>query len=118
MNLSPSVADVLKRHVTLEVESIDRMFLDVYQLSLQTEKSVYRFLSDQCGHGSVSSKHFQTITHAFIAGIESFALKNHIPFRTFERKERKDDVPAAYRKDFRGTEGILFFGISKVDPIV
>jgi hypothetical protein len=110
MSLPQSVADVLKNHVTLEVESIDRMYLNVYQPTLQTEKNVYRFLRDQCGHGSVSSKHFQSITHGFIARIESFALKNRLPLRAFERKERKDDVAVAYRKAFRGSEGVLFIG--------
>ena len=31
MSLPRSVAEVLKQHVTLEVEGIDRMYLNVYQ---------------------------------------------------------------------------------------
>ena len=36
MTLPRSVADVLNDHVTLEVEGIDRMYLNVYQPRLQT----------------------------------------------------------------------------------
>ena len=36
MSLPRSVAEVLKQHVTLEVEGIDRMYLNVYQPRLQT----------------------------------------------------------------------------------
>ena len=35
MSLPRTVADVLSQHVTLEVESIDRMYLNVYQPRLQ-----------------------------------------------------------------------------------
>ena len=35
-----TVADVLGQHVTLEVESIDRMYLNVYQPRLQYDRGV------------------------------------------------------------------------------
>ena len=40
MSLPRSVAEVLKQHVTLEVEGIDRMYLNVYQPRLQTDRGV------------------------------------------------------------------------------
>jgi hypothetical protein len=36
MTLPRSVADVLERHVTFEIESIDRMYLNAYQPLLQS----------------------------------------------------------------------------------
>ena len=39
MSLPRSVAEVLKQHVTLEVEGIDRMYLNVYQPRLQTDRA-------------------------------------------------------------------------------
>ena len=38
-----SVADVLGQHVTLELEGIDRMYLNVYQPRLQTDRGVAAF---------------------------------------------------------------------------
>ena len=38
MSLPRTVADVLSDHVTLEVEGIDRMYLNVYQPQLQTDR--------------------------------------------------------------------------------
>jgi hypothetical protein len=35
MTVARSVADVLAEHVSFEVECIDRMYLNVYQLRLQ-----------------------------------------------------------------------------------
>jgi hypothetical protein len=43
MSLPRSVADVLAQHVTLEVEAIDRMYLNVYIPQLQREQGVASF---------------------------------------------------------------------------
>ena len=38
VSIPRSVADIIRNHVTLEGESIDRMYLNVYQPKLQTDK--------------------------------------------------------------------------------
>src|SRR5262245_35235212 len=43
MSLPRSVADVLREHVTLEVECIDRMYLNAYVPGLQYESGVAAF---------------------------------------------------------------------------
>ncbi len=43
MSIPRSVADVIRNHVTLEVEGIDRMSLNVYQPKLQTENCFFRY---------------------------------------------------------------------------
>jgi len=40
MSVPRTVAEVLKEHVTLEVEGIDRMYLNVYVPQLQREQGV------------------------------------------------------------------------------
>ena len=43
MKLAQSVADVLRNHVTLEVEGIDRMYLNAVVPILQTEGGISWF---------------------------------------------------------------------------
>jgi hypothetical protein len=43
MSVGLSVADVLAEHVTLQVECIDRMYLNVYVPRLQYEQGVVGF---------------------------------------------------------------------------
>jgi hypothetical protein len=43
MNLSRSVAEILRDHVTLEVEGIDRMYLNAIVPILQTERGIAWF---------------------------------------------------------------------------
>jgi hypothetical protein len=43
MSLPQSVADILDRHVTFQLECIDRMYLNVYVPMLQCESGVAKF---------------------------------------------------------------------------
>lgn len=110
MSLPHTVADVIREHVTLELECIDRMYLNIYQPDLQLEHHVFRFLRQQRGTGAVSSLYFRDMTRAFVQSIESFARHQHIPLIPFEKKQRKDDVAAEYRARFPGREGIYLIG--------
>jgi hypothetical protein len=110
MSLPRTVADVLRKHVTLELECIDRLYLNVYQPELQLERKVYRYLRAQHGAGAVSSRHFQGMTQAFVGSIEAFARGAQVPLVTFEKKTRKEELAAEYRAKFAGTKGILFIG--------
>ena len=110
MSLPRTVAEVIHRHVTLEVEGIDRMYLNVYQPRLQCEGQVAAFFRSHRGHTFASSALMDPMTKAFIAGVESFIQHNHIPLILFAKGQRKEDVALQYRERFRGTEGILFVG--------
>ena len=110
MSLPQTVAAVLREHVTLELECIDRLYLNVYQPNLQLERKVYHYLREQHGAGAVSSIHFQTMTKAFVHSIEAFAQSASIPLIAFEKDTRKEELAAEYRAKFTGTEGILFIG--------
>jgi len=110
MSVPHTVADVIRQHVTLEVEGIDRMYLNVYQPKLQCESGVASFLRFHRGYPIASSALLQPITEQFIQDIESFAESNNVPLFTFAKKVRKDDIAARYLADFREREGILFIG--------
>src|SRR5712692_8623877 len=110
MSLPQTVAAVLHEHITLELECIDRLYLNVYQPQLQLERKVYYYLREQHGTGAVSSMHFQAMTKAFVHSIEAFAKSASIPLIAFEKDTRKEELAAEYRAKFAGTEGILFIG--------
>src|SRR3974377_2257479 len=103
MSLPRSVAEVIREHVTLEVEGIDRMYLNVYQPKLQTERGVAAFFRFHRGHTFASSAPMEPIRDAFSQDMESFARDQDIPLFTFGKKQRKDDVAAEYRARFQGS---------------
>jgi hypothetical protein len=110
MSIPHSIADVLTQHVTLELESLDRVYLNVYQPRLQTPRRVFQYLREQHGPGAVSSHCMRQITQRFLRAIEDYAWRNGVPLISFERKQRKEDLAAEHAARFHGAEGILFIG--------
>src|SRR5450432_2381173 len=110
MSIPRTVAEVLREHVTLEVEGIDRMYLNVYVPALQRAGGVASFFRFHRGYQFASSVLMDPITKAFIAHMEQFAKQERVPIVHFEKGQRKDDVAADYRKKFTAQEGVLFIG--------
>jgi hypothetical protein len=110
MTLPRTVAAILRDHVTLEVEGIDRMYLNAVVPILQGERGIAWFFRDCRGHAFASSALMAPITRAFVESLERFAQREKLDVVTFEKGERKDKVAAEYRARFRGTEGLLFMG--------
>src|SRR5262249_27113110 len=110
MSLPRTVAEVLKDHVTLEVEGIDRMYLNVYQPRLQTDRGVAAFFRFHRGETFASSALMDPISKSFIAAVERFVVQEQIPLITFAKGQRQDDIAKEYHAQFHDTEGIVFVG--------
>jgi len=110
MTLPRSVADVLSQHVTLEVEGIDRMYLNVYQPRLQTDRGVAAFFRFHRGETFASSALMDPISKTFIAEVERFVKQEQIPLITFAKGQRKDDIAKEYHAHYQSDEGIVFVG--------
>jgi hypothetical protein len=110
MSLPRSVADVLAQHVTLEVEAIDRMYLNVYIPQLQREQGVASFFRFHRGHPFASSVLMDPISKAFVTALEQFARREKIPVVQFRKGQRKDDIAAHHFNQFTKTEGVVFIG--------
>ena len=105
-----SLAEILRQHVTLEVECIDRMYLNVYIPALQREAGASWFLKQQRHCPVASSAAMAPISRAFVAAIEAYAQRQQVPVLTFAKGQRKDDVVAPYMARAAGREGIVLIG--------
>lgn len=110
MSVRTSVAEILKQHVTLELESIDRMYCNLYIPPLQYEGGVLRFFHQQRGQPFASSALMAPISKAFVEALGRFAREQHVPLFTFPHGARKDDIAAEHLARFQGEEGVLFIG--------
>jgi hypothetical protein len=110
MTLPRSAADVLAGHVTLEIECIDRMYLNVFQPRLQHVEGVVQFLRSHRGYPFASSALLEPISREFLAGLYRFAADGRIPVIDFVKDHRKDDVAQAFLAEFDQPEGVLFIG--------
>jgi hypothetical protein len=110
MSIPQTVTEVLRQHVTLEVESIDRMYLNVYVPQLQHERGVVAFFRYHRGQTFASSALMAPISQAFVAAINAFVQEHQIPLITFQKGQRKDNIAAEHLARFQPEEGVLFVG--------
>lgn len=110
MSVARTVAEVLRERVSLELASIDRMYLNVYVPKLQYELGVVSFFRFHRGQTFASTVLMDPITTAFVAAINAFVAAQGIPLIPFAKGQRKDDVAKQYLARFTGDEGVLFVG--------
>jgi hypothetical protein len=112
MSVTQSAADLLRKRVTLEVESIDRLSRNVFVPKLQRVLGVVGFFRfrEQRGATFASSALMEPITTAFVKAIERFAQVEGVPLLSFRPGQRKDEVAQAHLAAFQGEEGVLFIG--------
>jgi len=96
MTLPRSVADVLIDHVVLEVECIDRLYLNVYQPRLQYPCGAAGFFVGHRGARFASSALMDPISRGFVTAIGRFAHDTGVPVVEFAKGQRKDDVAHAH----------------------
>jgi len=110
MSVSQSVAGMLRERVTLDVESIDRLYLNVYVPKLQRVGGVVGFFREVRGATFASSALMEPLTTAFVKALERYAQAQGVPLLTFAQGQRQDEVAQEYLATFQGHEGVLFIG--------
>jgi hypothetical protein len=110
MTVARSVADVLDDHVVFEVESIDRMYLNVWQPRLAYGGGVQGFFVGHRGYHYASTALMDPMTKAFVADIHGFVAARGLELVSFAKGQRKDDIAHEFLTRFTDEEGVLFVG--------
>ena len=109
--LSP--AEILRDHVTLEVESIDRMYLNLFVPQLQLEGAAASFFLKHRKQTKYLGRQMSLMTQRFGKEIDDFALREDVPVVHFEKGQRKDDVFLKRLRTFEADEGVVFIGVAQ-----
>jgi hypothetical protein len=115
MKLSKSVAELQSEHVVMELECIDRMYLNAYVPQLTTEAGVAGFVRGYLGHRFASTKAVAQMTESFVESIMQFGLDHKIDLVRFKKGQRKDNVMQARLRAFKKNlqEGVVFIGVAQ-----
>ena len=108
--LDQTVGALLNDYVTLDIEGIDRLYLNLYQQRLQTGGGVATFFKAHRGAKVASTVLMAPISHAFVKAIEAFVNREGVDLVTFAKGQRKDDVTRARLSAFSRPEGVLYIG--------
>ena len=93
-----TVNEVLGGHVKLDIECLDRVYLNAYVPVLQSSGQVVAFMTQHLGLPIPSPAIFDKMGQRFRRAVASFAEANEIPWVRFARDDRKADVMAPYFK--------------------
>jgi len=115
MNLTKSVAELQREHVVMELECIDRMYLNAYVPQLTSEAGVAGFVRGYLGHRFASTKQVAQMTEAFVESIMQFGLDHKIDLVRFKKGQRKDHVMQARLRAFKKKhqQGVVFIGVAQ-----
>ncbi len=98
-----TVNEVLGGHVVLDIECLDRVYLNAYVPILQSSGQVVAFMTQHLGMPIPSPALMEKISTRFRRAVESFAEANGIPWVRFSKDDRKADVMAPYLRKAAAT---------------
>jgi hypothetical protein len=108
-----SIPELLKDHVTLEVECLDRLYLNGYVGTLATSGGLVTFMREQLGKPIPSPVVLGQVTEKFREAVKAQAEREQIPIYQFNHKERKDDIANKIRQQRGIRDGIVFIGVAQ-----
>jgi hypothetical protein len=109
----PSIPELLKDHVTLEVECLDRLYLNGYIGALATSGGLVTFMREQLGKPIPSPVVLGQVSERFRESVKAMAEREGIPLYPFDHKERKDEVANKLRRQRGIRDGVVFIGVAQ-----
>lgn len=104
--------ELLRDHVTLDIECLDRLYLNGYVPHLQMGGQLVQFLH-QRGWQIPSPVLLERLTKEYVAAVKGFAESQQVPLIKFEPGVRKEDLVASYRQQFTKAEGVVVIGVAQ-----
>jgi hypothetical protein len=107
-----TVGRLLEGHVGLDLECLDRIYLNGYVPSLQGSGQVVNFLTHHLGCPIASPAVFEKMGTRFRAEVRAFAAERGVPVVRFGKKDRKIEVmrPLLARAAATGQTGVVAVG--------
>jgi hypothetical protein len=113
MKMTHSLAELQKEHVVMELECIDRMYLNAYVPQLTSEAGIAWYCREHLGYRFASTRQAVDMTERFVASIRAFVAQEGLELVRLEKGQRKDAVMQAKLRGFHRPEGVVFVGVAQ-----
>jgi hypothetical protein len=110
-----TAGELLDGHSVLDIECLDRIYLNAYVPILQSSGQVAAFMTQHLGMPIPSPALMEKIGTRFRGAVESFASANGIPWVKFTKADRKIETMQPYlaRQAATGRSGVAAIGVAQ-----
>jgi hypothetical protein len=110
-----TAGELLDGHTVLDIECLDRVYLNAYVPVLQSSGQVVAFMTQHLGKPIPSPALMEHIGTRFRRAVESYATSNGIPWVRFGKDDRKISVmqPHIAAQAATGRSGVAAIGVSQ-----
>ncbi len=106
----PTLAEILPGKISLDIESVDRVYLNGYVPNLQMGGGVVNFIQEQFQWPIPSPKAMYEMTERFKRTVELYAESMGREIYQFSKDEDKDQVAQEHAQLFGIEEGVVLIG--------
>ena len=110
-----TVNELLEGHVGLDIECLDRIYLNGYVPKLQVAGQVVGFMTRHLGLPIASPAIMEKIGNRFRRAVATFAQDDHVPVVKFDKTDRKIDRMRPYvaAQARTGRSGVAAIGVAQ-----
>src|SRR3954470_13389438 len=110
-----TVNDLLEGHSRLDIECLDRVYLNGYVPTLQVSGQVAVFMTGHLGFPIPSPAIMEKIGTSFRRRVHTFATARQVPIVAFDKADRKQDVMRSHlqRQAATGLPGVAAIGVAQ-----
>ena len=105
-----TVKEVLSDKITLDIECVDRVYLNGYVKYLQMPGGVVNFIREQKGWPIPSPQMLRRMSTAFREAVKRFAAEQGLEIVTFEKGDDKQEIALRHLAHFEGQSGVVLIG--------
>lgn len=111
--MATDIHQLLDQHVVLDLQCLDRIYLNAYIPTLQVGGQVVTFLTRHLGYPIPSPALFAIIGNDFRKAVKTFARRHGIPMFQFKKGQRKIDAMRPFLNKAAGTPGVVAIGVAQ-----
>ena len=105
-----TVKEILTDKISLDIECIDRVYLNGYVKHLQMPGGLINFIREQLRYPIPSPMLLSPITKAFRKAVEKYAKEQNLNIVDFAKGEDKDERARAHLAKFENKQGVVLIG--------
>lgn len=105
-----TVKEVLADKITLDIECVDRVYLNGYVKDLQMPGGLVNFIREQMDWPIPSPQALRKLSTGFRKAVEAFAAAQGLEIITFEKGDDKDAMAREHLAGFAGQSGVVLIG--------